>query len=228
MRRQGSLVHLDDLCEEFNILLVDTCALVRPLDDESKGDKLIDRIRSKKIEEDSSVFFNKCLEKGVLFLTKEIFKECYREETPPIREVLSKYDNMKISKKEREYFNSVCSLRKERRKLLNSFKREKKIIILDNSEKEKYNEMFTRNLYLMKKTYGKEKKKIGYVDYNLLIISAVLSMIRTKTAVLSNDFPLLYSYQALLTNEHLNPTNYGFFLRIKQDFFCRGKSFFDS
>ena len=227
MREKGALIHLDDICEEFNILLVDTSALIRPLDDGIRGAKLIDRIKSKKTEGDSSIFFNKYLEKGSFFLTKEVFEEYCGEETPPIREVLSKYDHLKISKKEREYFKNVCSVRKEKIKLLNSFKKKKKIICLDNSEEEKYNEMFKRNLYLKERTY-KEKKKIGDVDYNLLIIGAVLSMTRTKTAVLSNDFPLLYSYQALLTNEHLNPTNYGFFLRIKQDFFCRGKSFFDS
>ena len=71
--------------------------------------------------------------------------------------------------------------------------------------------------------YGIDAYQIGAIDFDLAIIGAVLSMTRGKTAILSNDFPLLYSYQALLVNEHLSPTKYGFFLRINSDFFSRAK-----
>jgi len=223
MRTKGPLVHLDDLCEEFEILLVDTSALIRPLDKEVKKSKLIDRINSERMESDSSIFFNKCLkEKGVFYITSEIFQECYKGKPLLIREVLSKYDGLKLSKKEKEYFSSVCSLKKERSHLLKSFKKEKKIISLNDLEERKYQEIFKKNLYL------KKINRLSNVDYDLLITGAVLSMARENTAVLSNDFPLLYAYQSLIREGSFDREKYGFFIRIKQEHFSRAIDKFNS
>ncbi len=220
MKNKRTLIHLDDLCKEFQILLLDTSAIVSPLDREFKGNRLIDRINLKKAEGASSVFFNKCLkEKGVFYITQKVFDECYREENPPIREALAKYENMKLSKKEKKYFGSICSLKKERSSLLKSFKKYKKIINLDNPESKRYQEVFRRNFSL------KSKNKLSDVDYDLLITGAVLSQTRGETAVLSNDFPLLYSYNALVNKEKIDFVNYGFFIRIKQKHFSRANPF---
>ncbi len=224
MRRKGALIHLDDICKEFNILLVDTSVLVKSLEAQSSNSpKLIDKIISKKVETCSSIFFNKYVkDKGIFFLTEKIYKEFYCPENITLEEVFPKINRSKISKKELKYFSEICSGVQEKRNLLKSFKKYKKIITLDDFEKEKYNEIFTRNLYLKKKAYGPEGKKTGDNDDDLLIHGAVLSITRDKTAILSNDFPLLYAYRDLLNKEKISPVNYGFFIRIKPNFFSRG------
>ena len=217
MRRKGPLVHLDDICKEFDILLVDTSVLVRPLENVNKRNKLIDKINFKKTEICSSIFFNKYLKnKGIFFLTKKVYNEFYCPEKITLEEVFPRYNHSKLSKKEHKYFSEICSVVQEKRNLLKSFKKNKKIISLDDFEEIKYGEIFTRNLYL------KTKNKLSKVDYDLLITGAILGITRGKTAIFSNDFPLLYSYKSLIKYEHLNSTKYAFFLRIKQDFFSRG------
>lgn len=223
MVAKDQLIHLDDLCEEFDILLIDTSALVRPLEEIVKKDKLRDRINTKKTEENSSIFFNKFMKgKGVFYITREVLKESYSKGNPPISEIFPRSKRSNLSKKEQEYYSSVCSFRKERNNLLRSFRKDKKLILLNNSEKRKYDEFFNRNLFL------KDRNRLSIVDYDLLITGAVLSITRGDTVILSNDFPLLYSYRSLVNKESFDQGKYGFFIRRKQYFFSRVRDNFNS
>ena len=90
-----------------------------------------------------------------------------------------------------------------------------KIIKLNEYETNIYNSFSENktNLWL------KSENNLSEADYDFLINGAVLSKTRGKTAILSNDFPLLYSYRDLVSKERLSTERYGFFIRQKKEFF---------
>jgi len=213
----GNFVSLEEICEEFEFILVDTSALIKSLEEKSSTSlKLIDKISSKKSEICSSVFFNKYMKnKGIFYLTELVSKEFEVPENITIEEAFPKTNRSKPSKKEKKYFGDICCALKERRNLSKSFKKYNKIIVLENGEKEKYNELYRKTNHL------KKRRRLSEVNFDLLITGAVLSISRGNTTILSNNFPLLYAYQSLVKNEKFDPFKYGFFIRTKVDFFSR-------
>ena len=214
-----TLLTLDDICKEFEFVLLDSSAIINYLElnslERKEASKLINKINRKKAEEASYVFFNKYIKRTKnLFVTDLILEELKYENNNSIREVLSKYDWLKIRKKEEIYFKEIRSAEKMKKNLVKSFQ-DKKIINFDSNENIEYSRYFKRNFYL------KGKYTLSDADYDLLITGAVLSALRGKTAVLSNDFPLLYSYKSLISKEKLSTEKYGFFIRQKKEFFQR-------
>jgi len=69
--RKHSLIHLDDICKKFEIILLDSSAIMGFLDLNGMGfkknSKLIDKINRKKAEETSYTFFNKYIKKTKKF-----------------------------------------------------------------------------------------------------------------------------------------------------------------
>ncbi len=212
-----ALTTLDEICNNFQIILLDASAINHFL--ECKGAhsvKLKKRTNYMSEEKNSAIFFKKYLNKKDNFLiTKKIFNEfgfdCY--ENSSIRKILSKYDFMKISKKEQKYYHEICDRKKEQMKLLKKIKKKRKILKLNSGEQMMYSDYFERNFYL------KKKNKLSDADYDLLISGAVLSALRGNTAILSNDFPLLRSYITLTIRENLSQDKFGFFIRLKKEFF---------
>ncbi len=212
-----TLTTLDEICNNFKIILLDASAINHFL--ECKGAhsvKLKKRTNYMSEEKNSAIFFKKYLNKKDNFLiTQLIFNKfgfnCY--DNSSIREVLSKYDFLKISKKEQKYYHEVCARKKEQLKLLKQMKKREKILKFNQDEHRKYAEYSERNFYL------KRKNNLSEPDYDLLISGAVLNFSRGNTAILSNDFPLLYSYKSLILNERLSSEKFGFFIRQKREFF---------
>lgn len=211
-----TLMTLDKICNDFKIILLDTCVLNGFLEcyNLARSAKLKDRINSQKEEKNSYIFFRRGLNQEKTFLiTNFIFNELNCEENLSIRETLLKYDFLKISKKEYEYYHEICSRKKEKNKLLKIIKKKRKILNFSPDENIEYANYFERNFYL------KSKNNLSEPDYDLLISGAVLSVSRGNTAILSNDFPLLYSYQSLIYGEKLSAEKFGFFIRPKREFF---------
>ena len=217
--RKYPLIKLDDICKKFEFVLLDSSAIINCLDsnktEHNESSKLIYRINHKKTEEASYTFFNKYLKKTKnLFVTNLIVEELKCNAGNSIREVLSKYGWLKINKKEKTYFKEVCSTDKTRKNLVKSLQNGK-IIKLNEYETNIYNSFSENktNLWL------KSENNLSEADYDFLINGAVLSKTRGKTAILSNDFPLLYSYRDLVSKERLSTERYGFFIRQKKEFF---------
>ena len=214
-----TLTTLDEICNDFQIILLDASAINNFLECKSAHSvKLKERINYKSEEKDSAIFFRKYINKKNNFLmTDLVFNELnYNNDhnnNSSIRGILSKYDFLKISKKEHEYYHEVCSHEKEKNKLLKTIKKNGKILNFNQDEKERYANYFERNFYL------KSKNNLSDPDYDLLISGAVLCAKRGNTALLSNDFPLLYSYKSLIFKEKLCKEQYGFFIRPKRKFF---------
>ena len=124
MAGKHSLISLDEICGEFPMILIDTCALTSFLECESANSvKLKKRIIYKREGENSFLLFRKSLNKSGFFITSSVFDELYSQEITSIKDVLGKYDSLKISKKEKEYFSEICSLEKEKRRLLKQIKK---------------------------------------------------------------------------------------------------------
>lgn len=210
-----TLVTLDKICNNFQIILVDASAVSHFLECVgAHSAKLKEKINYKTEEKNSAIFFRKYFNKRDNFLmTPLIFNELNYNGYSPIREILSKYNLLKISEKERRYYHEVCADKKEKNKLLKIIKKKKRILGFNPDENIEYTNCFERNFYL------KSKNKLSGPDYDLLISGAVLSIFRGNTAVLSNDFPLLKSYNSLIYREKLNTEKYGFFIRPKREFF---------
>ena len=211
-----TLITLDEICNNFKIILADSSAIIHYLELNGKNkevSKLEYKLKRKRAEESSYTSFNKYVKRTKnLFVTNLVLEELKYEEEKSIREILSKYDYVKIKKKENEYFGTICSAKKTKKKLVKSFQ-DKKIINFNSNENTEYSRYFKRNFYL------KGKYTLSDADYDLLITGAVLSALRGKTAVLSNDFPLLYSYKSLISKEKLSTEKYSFFIRSKKEFF---------
>jgi len=209
---------LDKLCQDFQIILLDASAINCFLECRgAQSEKLKERINYAIEEKNSVIFFRKYFNKENNFLiTSLIFDELDYKENFSIRETLAKYDFLTISEKEKEYYRESCAYKKEINKLLKIIKKKEKILNFNQYEKKEYFCSFERNFYL------KKRHNLSDPDYDMLISGAVLSKLRGKTAILSNDFPLLCSYKSLVYEEKLNTENYGFFLRPKKEFFKKG------
>lgn len=209
------LITLDEICKNFQIILLDTSAINNFLGCKGAHSiKLKERTNYVIEEKNSAIFFRKYFNKKNNFLiTNLVFNELNCNRPLYIREILSKYDSLKISKKEYQHYHEVCSHRKEKIKLLKLIKKKKKIINFDQDEKIEYANYFEKNFYL------KRRNHLSDSNYDLLISWLVLSLNRGNTALLSNNFPLLYSYQTLIYKEKLNLEKEGFFIRSKREFF---------
>lgn len=71
----------------------------------------------------------------------------------------------------------------------------------------------------------KETFKLSIPDYSLLITGLALSQRRGRTAILSNDFGILYSWNYILCREDLDPGEFGFFSRLEDLRYSRAKIF---
>jgi len=227
MANKHHLIHLDDICKEFNIILLDTSVVESSFEIKNyHSNQLIKRIIYKKSEQDLCNFLNKYHKRTMKFfitylvhnelkIKEDNKKSLNKKKNNYIKTILNKYEHLKISKKEHEYFNNICSAKKEIKALLKSLKKKKKIITPNNFEKINYDNIFKTNFKL------KLEHKLTDTDYDILITGAVLSKTRGKTALFSNDTPLLRSYKSLVYKEGLKPVNYSFFKRDKKEFFSR-------
>src|SRR3989344_5891572 len=107
-----TLITLDEICNDFKIILADSSAIINylELDCENKEvSKLEYKLKLKRAEESSYTSFNKYVKRTKnFFVTDLILEELKYEENNSIRDVLSKYNWLKIKKKERAYFKKVC------------------------------------------------------------------------------------------------------------------------
>lgn len=210
-------IHIDDLCKEFDNFLFDTSALNSPLINSKEYSPLRKRTERIRAEKDSDIFLRRYLQRKPEFMTTiKVKNECKnKNEQFGIRETFNKYDFIKISRKERILYKEICSEKKEWKKLIKVFNKKGRIVHQTEKEKERWD--FLYNKYAI----AKSKYNLSEVDYDLLITGAVLSNSRGKTAILSNDFPLYYAYSKLIKHENLDPSKYGFFIRIKKEFFSK-------
>jgi hypothetical protein len=67
------------------------------------------------------------------------------------------------------------------------------------------------------------RRGLGRVDVNLLLSGASVAYERESVALLSNDFPILKSWNILSKGERTNPDDFGFYYRSDYDTFVKGR-----
>ena len=212
----GNLLTLEEVSQEYPIILVDTCALNQPLT----------RSASIEIAENSAIFFKNFSEGGGIYVTKKILKEY----TIPDKEI-EKIQRQKRSRIKYSRNNTYKSRSKkigdgevqrgfkkmmvEKKNLDRHLKRSHRVIKLSEDEIERYEMFYGKYSYLNKKVEMHSKA------YDLLISGLVVSQTRSPACLVSNDFSLLYSWKNLLMNSKIDPSYFGFFIRKKIEGFQR-------
>jgi len=223
MARKYPLVHLEEICDEFDYIVWDTCALMSPLEIQNKSsNKSKQRIKLRESKEDSYTLINKYFKsKGNCFVPELVVQEVEDITISPIRETLVKYDNLKLSKNDYRYYKKICATRKARKALLTTLK--KRIIVFNKDEKREYCSLYENNKDLLEKRYilNGQEKKLGPKDYEIVISAFIFGRERGKTALLSNDHPLLYAAGALRNKERIPGEDFSCFRRDKAEYFSR-------
>ena len=216
---------LNEIHEQYESILVDTCALFgsqkdqlnRPKDTLSTQDKIQINVARQK----SGEFFRNFLNCGGEF-----------QVTPKVREeYTSDYSGYKAKNREQNIRRELLDLRRAKK---NSTKEQKRLIVLledknlilefDKGNRTQYEKNYGLFRKLKYKKWGKGRQ-ISEPDFDLLIKSSVLSE-NGKTALVSNDLPMLWTWQRMYF-ENGSPT-FDFYVRSETDKFVSAQKNFNA
>jgi hypothetical protein len=226
---------IKDLSKRYEILVADTSALSNSLGFPTvkTNENIAYRTAELGSQRDSAKLFSQFLvAEGNLYTTSAVLGEYfpttngnYRKK---IRETNRHHSRLKKAGVTKENVGServrldsaIVSLERvfresstEKRRLVESFTCLGHEIKLDEKE-----QGLTRYL---NERYVELKKRFGLsdVDFELLVYSGVISFTRGKTALLSNDYALLYAWADMISNEKFSPDIFSFFTRPDMDIF---------
>ncbi len=212
--RRNSYIDLGELCKDFNIALFDNSSLwgILERDYKFKKGELGEAYLRK--EKDILLYFYKNISNfSQIYLTEKIFKEGREKEKKKRKPVGLK--RFKGHNPHTKYQNAKHSVKKIKKRFLKEIKNKNRIIILEDCEKKLYNEFFYKHKNLVK------QNDLSVPDYDFLITGVVLSLKRKNTAIVTNDFPLLRSYELIIKERKISPTRCGAFIHAKQGLFLK-------
>jgi len=200
-------VSLEEISEDYPIILVDTCALLGKLRVDKTKKNIEEKILLSKMGADSAIFFREFLENGRgFYLTQNILEEYLRGTNYPYKKNAKKNsgniqgDYLILMRKKRE--NS-----KEKRKLTSLLEELGRIFKFEENELEMYSKFSHKYCALMK------EEGIRPNGYDLLISGLTSGVKRWPTCIISNDFKLLRSWKKILKIERKDPSQLGFIIR---------------
>ncbi len=202
--RNSEIKTLKDLSLENRLLIVDASAIMAPLGTNRENLRLKEKIN---LTEGNKRFLGdmiKYIENGSNFyITQPVLEEIYEG---------CKY------KKTSDPYGLIEEEEKERERLADSFKDNKKIIVLDRNKEDMY--VCISEKY---KWIGK-KRGLSCADFDLLIKGLTLSITSKPVKILSNDYHVFYarndilqrinSHEKKIYNRELGDKDIGFFNRI--------------
>ena len=214
---KSELKSLKDVISEYPVALLDTCALLYPLNcasTRSNARTTNERISNSRQLCNSAIFFKKFLEEGGNFYVTPLILEEYARG--------SYYSYKNKIKKGRgpkggllEFYRRRKEESEEMRRLIRVLEDNGRIFQLDENEqrrhkslREKYSEVLRRN--------GLRETNIDF-----LVSGVVVSKTRGSTCLISNNFRILYSWNDILNLEGIDSRQLGFFLRRDFDAFER-------
>lgn len=201
------MVSLEDLADEYGIVIFDTCALGEPLGYFRENNSLDDR---KKVFEGNHLFRVNLIElvnnNSMFFITPFIFNEFSRNINYPYKKIIKRKGSIR-NKNYLYLFRKIREENKDRRKLLRAFEENEKILILNEKEKIAYND-FYRKYFGLGVNY-----ELSKTDLDLLVNGAVVSRTRNSVSIISNDFGILYLWNTFLKEEKISPKKLGFFIK---------------
>ena len=206
-RPQG-IYSLEEISERYNILLVDTSALISPLalGENRKALKIGEKIKVSETKSEAALPLMEFIENGGSFYVTFLILEEY---TPPI---LSYHSERKLKSNElgeitREFIESrglEIEIRNELAKMIEDRGRTLK---LDEDE------------WVLYKKFERLFRKIGINykisdnDLDFLVSGAVVSQTRDSCALMSNDFGILRTWNYFLRYTGIDYNKLGFFFK---------------
>ena len=113
----------------------------------------------------------------------------------------------KMTRDELEYHRQIKREKLEKGRLIRLLEESKRVVMFNENEKELYEEM------KRKCSLAGIKKGLSDADLDLLVSGAVISQIKGNTCLVSNDFPLLFTWVNFMRQGRINKRRLGFYLR---------------
>jgi len=214
---EKTLIPLEELASQNDLVLVDLCAINNSLDKPYPRSpvSIVDKIAKNEREAESSRLFRAVLQKGGnLYLIPSILGEC----NPNLGDYNYKKAIKRANKHESgslfpKFHRTIRDGIRARRSLLDEFNSQGKII---SAEGEMYNTFF-QNYLPLQSAYS-----LSEPDYDLLITSIVLAKNKPNSIViLSNDFPLVKAWTDLRKADSPNIQNLNFYARVSFNGFSK-------
>jgi len=202
----GRELSLEEVSKEYPIMLLDTSVLLGELGPRSEED-IEKKILKLKREMNSAIFFREFLESGGdFYLIPNILKEYLSGTNYSYKKIIKK-NGGHIQRERLFLMRKIRDSTRERRKLASLLEERGKILKFEENEREKYEQFSHKHHALMK------EEGIGINDYDLLVSGLTIAAKMEPTCIISNDFPLLYSWRKVLKIEGIGPNQLGFFVR---------------
>ncbi len=204
---EEDLTKLKRINEQYPIILIDTSAISTYLSSNPNNGNEKEKTNINRLGISSAEFVIKYLQRGGnIFITPNIEEENCPKSKYKFKKSIKKMD--RAPKKQRKnLLNLQRSIResiKIKKKMINLF--EKKGKVLDLTQTEEYQELYSRYNFLL------THFKLSETDSDILISSVLLSR-SNNTALVTNDFKIFYAGKNLCVNEKIERTNLEFFVR---------------
>ncbi len=211
---------LEEIASKYSLALMDTSFFsesfrnkknlitVRGIDSVKEKANIIEK------EHQFRIMLIDYLERGFpYFITYPVSKEYSGIRHYPYKKIIRK-----MGSNNRELLNLRRQIRdseKEKRRLIDIFEENDKILQLSEEEKSLY-DVFSEKYYFFKNVY-----ELSDVDFDLFISGAVLSKARNSSALASNDFGIVHAWRCFLKKENISPNQFGFFVKRGINFYWK-------
>lgn len=216
--REESIETLDSIISNYNFIFLDNSALNSlELGKGIELKKFIKRYEYYKDQNDFVTFLVKNFNILNFYLPILMFEEIQSAANNhfPYKEIIKKSGG-KISRIGLENNRLIRDTIKKRKRFLDRLKNEERVFSFNGVEKNLYKELYNNYLNIQK-YHG-----LSESDYDFLISGTVVSLKKGTTALLSNDFHILYAWKIILEDRKISNEQLGFFIRKKYLNFERG------
>ncbi len=228
MVKKGKSQTLEEIASKYQIVLMDSSVLIHYLGGEQYKSFFSFEKKGIALEEEHQCrimlmdYLNK---KGLpCFITSSVLEEFQAGDNYPYKKMIkrdSSYKNARLipkagSDKARKLLKlrrKIKDAQKGRRKLINTFQENNRVLELNESEHNLYN-IFDKTYSGLLSYYGLSK-----VDFDFLLSGAVTSKIRESSALISNDFGLVRAWNYIRKKEKISSEQFGFVIRTGLDDF---------
>jgi hypothetical protein len=202
MQKGREVCSIDDISNDYEILLFDTSAFISCYDKHNSG-VAEENLKNLDIEQ-------KCLNslKQLMIATGRIYI------IPGVRDEARGLDYLCSSFSqgfERRFHRELRKDCRKRHCLIKMIEERGNLIDLNGGKE--FERLRDHYEYLKRIGYGPRKQKISEVDLRVLLTGLYNVLNGKNTAIFSNDHPMMFSWQKVLVAEYLYSQQLGFFFR---------------
>ncbi|HLA23332.1 MAG TPA: hypothetical protein VJZ93_02240 [Candidatus Nanoarchaeia archaeon] len=199
------LLSLEEISQDYTIVLIDTSALISPI---VHGDGNLE-MQSMQVE--SARFYTNFFIRGNSFYVTPMVLSEYKRDPKNFSRFNREESKLYTQLKNHKLFNEVLSAENnfidEKKKFVRSLIDGERVIKLDESTKSVY-----KNFFDLYKPVG-EFFNLSMADFDFFVTGATLSHMGNTVALISNDIPILHTWNCFVREKELNRERFGFFIR---------------